>query len=87
MGEDNEIPFAIPDGFKLVEAPLDESVKKNAVTDVKKEKDVNDVFLGRKILYNWPAVGWIEGESHLYVTLCVLTNVDQVRNWVTNSKS
>ena len=21
-----------------------------------------DVFLGCKLLYNWPAVGWIEGE-------------------------
>ena len=29
---------------------------------VKKENAVADAFLGCKILNNWPAVGWIEGE-------------------------
>ena len=30
--------------------------------EFKKEKPVADVFLGFKIQYKWPAVGWIEGE-------------------------
>ena len=55
MDEDNVIPLEIPDGFELAQAPPDESV-----FYVKKENAVADAFPGCKILYNWPAVGWIE---------------------------
>ena len=34
----------------------------STVFDVKKDNAVTDAFLGCKILYNWTAVGWIEGE-------------------------
>jgi hypothetical protein len=57
MDEDNAIPLEIPDGFELAHAPPDEYV-----FDVKKENAVADAFPGCKILYNWPAVGWIEGD-------------------------
>jgi hypothetical protein len=41
-----------------------------SVFEVQKENAVADAFLGCKLLSNWTAVGWIEGESHL----CVCTN-------------
>jgi hypothetical protein len=33
-----------------------------SVFDVKKDNAAADAFLGCKILYNWSAVVWIEGE-------------------------
>ena len=63
--EDNEISSQVS-GFKLAEAPADESV-----FEVKKENAEADAFLGRKINYNWPAVGRTVDESH---HVCVLTN-------------
>ncbi len=39
------------------QTPPDESV-----FEVKKENTEADAFIGCKILYNWSAVGWIEGE-------------------------
>jgi len=47
------------------QTPPDESV-----FEVKKENTEADAFIGCKILYNWSAVGWIEGEV-------VKRNVDQ----------
>ena len=73
--EDNEISFEIPSiskgsiqvsGFKSTQAPADESV-----IEVKKENAVADVFLGSKIIYNWPVVCRTVDESH---HVCVLTN-------------
>jgi hypothetical protein len=60
MDEDKEIPFEIPDEFQLAQASQDESVQ--SVFDVKKDNAAADAFLGCKILYNWSAVVWIEGE-------------------------
>ncbi len=48
-----KFPLRSQDGFELAQAPPDVSVFCNAV---------GDAFLGCKILYNWPAVGWIAGE-------------------------
>jgi hypothetical protein len=59
MDEDNEIPFEFPDGFNLAQAP---GSRMSLCLSFKKEKTVADVFLGFQIQYNWPAVGWIEGE-------------------------
>ena len=40
-----------------MQTPPDESV-----FDVKKDNTVAVASLGYKILHNWPAVGWIEGQ-------------------------
>jgi hypothetical protein len=45
-------------GFNLAQAPAE------SVFEVEKENSVADAFLGRKIIYNWPAVGRTVDESH-----------------------
>ena len=34
----------------------------STVFDIKKDNAVADAFLGCEIFFNWPAIGWIEGE-------------------------
>jgi len=60
MDEDNEILFEIPGRIRI-------SRRKHlrmslSLRLVKKENAVADAFLGCKILNNWSAVGFIEGE-------------------------
>ncbi len=60
MDEDNEILFEIPGRIRI-------SRRKHlrmslSLRLVKKENAVAEAFLGCKVLNNWPAVGFIEGE-------------------------
>ena len=52
----SEIPFEIPDGLELAQAPRTDEKVFDLVSAAA------DAFLGVKIIYNCPAVGWIEGE-------------------------